>query len=450
MSMYLCRRVCCCCYSEKKNANPVTLTRAETITVQPTTSAALEMHQVTTEEIRHEQNNKKVAEDKLSIASELDEIDLNEQIPTDEDLQPAPIPSAVDQTFAAAVTDMMLDEINDNASEKGEIIEEPVKIDNNVIAEATEEEVRRTLTRTKVEKRTPIVEKLNFQELSTATGHEVYKEKKAVIAEKMSLPSPEKPPRQQIVSTIPEKDIEDEIEEEREVRNLVKVKEDLAEKKIDKSDDPSIQSLGTIESDIGSHTPEISHLESEATEAQKIVPLIRANEINQKLENESEEEEEDSVRTATTATSDNEFSSSVQKISHGNIKDENAEVEIFENREVIIHDNHTIPKHRGHLETSKPPESYPRTTTSMYGNISDSDESETSESEAESVDVPRKKPNRVSVKQTNVVLTKVTAVDAPPSETSETESFSSPRNRNHQHDNNYVVLTDEEFSEKVI
>uniref|UniRef100_A0A914YMY8 Uncharacterized protein n=1 Tax=Panagrolaimus superbus TaxID=310955 RepID=A0A914YMY8_9BILA len=86
----------------------------------------------------------------------------------------------------------------------------------------------------------------------------------------------------------------------------------------------------------------------------------------------------------------------------------------------------------------------------MYGNVSDSDESETSESETESIDVPRKKPNRVSVKQTNVVLTKVTAVDAPPSETSETESFSSPRDRNHQRDNNYVVLTDEEFSEKVI
>uniref|UniRef100_A0AC34F1X7 Uncharacterized protein n=1 Tax=Panagrolaimus sp. ES5 TaxID=591445 RepID=A0AC34F1X7_9BILA len=407
------------------------------------------MHQVTTEEIRHETTNKKIAEDKLSIASEMDEIDLNEQIPTDEDLQPAPIPSAADQTFAAAVTDMMLDEINDDASEKGEIIEEPVKIDNNVIAEATEEEVRRTLTRSKEEKRTPMVEKLNFQELNTAAGREVLTEKKTVLVEKASLPSPEKPPRQQIVPLSPEKDIEDEIDEEKEVRNLVKVKENLAEHKIDKINDPSIQSLGTIDSDVDTHTPEISHLESEATEVPKIVPLIRAAEMNQNIEQESEEEEEDSVRTATTETSENEFSN-IKKTSHGNIKDENAEVEIFENREVIIHDNHSIPKHRGQMPTSKPPESYPRTTTSMYGNVSDSDESETSESEAESVDVPRKKPNRVSVKQTNVVLTKVTAVDAPPSETSETESFSSPRDRNHQHDNNYVVLTDEEFSEKVI
>lgn len=117
MNNFFCRKLCCCCYSENKNANPVTLTRAETITVQPTTSGTLQMSQLSNKEIRTKSKH-----DNGSNVSEFDEIDLN--VPTDEDLQPAPVPSNVSQSFAAAVTDMMLDEIHEEASEKEDEVEE--------------------------------------------------------------------------------------------------------------------------------------------------------------------------------------------------------------------------------------------------------------------------------------------------------------------------------------
>ena len=82
-----------------------------------------------------------------SSVSELEEVNLDETIPTDEDLQP--VYTEADKSFAAAMTDMMLDEIHEDASEKvEEVIEEDLdKLDSQAVIEATEEEVRNTMTR---------------------------------------------------------------------------------------------------------------------------------------------------------------------------------------------------------------------------------------------------------------------------------------------------------------
>jgi hypothetical protein len=75
----------------------------------------------------------------------------------------------------------------------------------------------------------------------------------------------------------------------------------------------------------------------------------------------------------------------------------------------------------------------------MYGNIT-SDESE-SESESIAPERVNKSPNRVSIKKNTVVITKVSIDNNNP------ESPSTGRSKKTA---DYVVLTDDEFSEKII
>lgn len=76
----------------------------------------------------------------------------------------------------------------------------------------------------------------------------------------------------------------------------------------------------------------------------------------------------------------------------------------------------------------------------MYGNIS-SDESSESEDESIAPDRVKKSPNRVSIKKNSVVITKV-SIDA--------NNPESPSTGRVKQTADYVVLTDDEFSEKII
>uniref|UniRef100_A0AC34RIS4 SXP/RAL-2 family protein Ani s 5-like cation-binding domain-containing protein n=1 Tax=Panagrolaimus sp. JU765 TaxID=591449 RepID=A0AC34RIS4_9BILA len=413
MNNILCRKICCCCFSDNKNVNPVTLTRAETITVQPTTSGGLQMSQLSSKEVKVTSKRRNG-----SNVSEFDEIDLN--VPTDEDLQPAPVPSNVSQTFAAAVTDMMLDEIHEEASEKeGDVEEEPGRIDTDAVVEATDEEVRNTLTRPLTVKTSAKVEEEN------------------VLKKEPSL------------ELSPKSDLTD---------------SEVHENVLEKSDDGLTHQIQES-IDVSSITPKVCEIDDETTEQRKVLPSNETPVISESEAKQSQSSGKDD--SLTNETELEEMPSSKNEVQDAPIEEKvesDLEAKPLPNVHSVEEDaddettastdfemKHSAAHPEGSRDSPPPlpndpppesPEPEMRRPT-MYGALSESD---SSESESESLTSPRKKPNRVSVKQTNVVITKVTAVDAPNvEEVSDLESLATDR-ENQPKPKGYIVLTDDEFN----
>ncbi|KAE9552815.1 hypothetical protein FO519_003972 [Halicephalobus sp. NKZ332] len=489
MNNMLCRRVCCCCFSERKIGEPVTLTRAETITVQPTTSGALQMSELDKDESKNAKNQRIKKTEDESVVSELEEIDLDERFVTDEDL--APTSTNQDRSFAAAVTDMMLDEIHEEHPETVEkVIEEDFdKVDSQAVIEATEEEVRNTMTR-------PL--KLKTQEEPEIEKEEIQKKEVENYPEQYSPP---KPPRtttevenleENILSKV-EKQKESVLSEaenqektvfskvqnqkenifskiENEEKNILSKVDNQKEHVLSKVDD-GLSPLETSEKiDVSTVSQKVCDIEDENTEERKILKASEQKETQKNPESEDvievkpatvHEDEVESMIDHGEFEENEEFEEKILSPKQ-NTPDETVDDETTASTDFEMKQHHAVRSPTPPPLPKDPPPESPVNRSAMYGNLS---ESESSETESESLSVPRKQPNRVSVKQTNVVITKVTAVDAPNTEevsdldsiaTSEIKDINNmdnsrnTRNTSNRRPREYVVLTDEEFSEKVI
>ena len=467
---------------------------AGTITVQPTTSG-MAMTQLSSEESGAARRTRASG----SVVSELDEIDLNERLPTDEDLQP--VSTAADKSFAAAVTDMMLDEIHEEPSEKvEEIIEEDIdKIDSQAVIEATEEEVRNTMTR-------PLKQKTSNKSEGGKSKKEV--ESKKPLERQDSLPEPPKvndESKEDIKEDIKniKKDATENIKEEvKDVKENVKDTEETIKKDIKDVQEDVQKEVEYIKENAQKKIKDVKNIKEDAQREVEDVQVHTLSKVNDGLapldlsektnlstvsqevcEIEDETTEERKILKTSEAVSEEKLEEKPQSIHEsddGSMIDyeevEEKKEEIKENNvvEEVVASKHNVPDEAVDDETTAstdfemkqshpnqvsrtptppplpkdPPPSYPvesHSKPTMYGNLS---ESESSETESESLSVAPKKPNRVSVKQTNVVITKVTAVDAPNIE--RVPNFEDITRTENQRPKDYVVLTDEEFSEKII
>uniref|UniRef100_A0A914CBW7 Uncharacterized protein n=1 Tax=Acrobeloides nanus TaxID=290746 RepID=A0A914CBW7_9BILA len=475
-------RLCCCCYNDGKATNPVTLTKAETITAQPTTSAGAELNRLSNGNgnARHE-NHAGAA----NVGEEFDEIDLTEvRAPastSQEDdrvfrLKNKSPQEPMQGTIAAGVTDMMLDEIyEESAQEQSEPIEEPAHIDTNAVMEATDEEVESTLSRktkaplilAKMEGEILRVEKL--EPSSPEVGGKLQRSSalnnldslKPIDADSVNSStgeekepaqlSPTKPPRRDVekAATVdrnnPFEDDEEEKKDDETTYSLagsVKEKQEAPKPPTPNPSTDTILSspLSNKEVESARKSPEEVEI-SPISESERLEPESRESEskvvLNVRKEEEKEEPQEILSKTIDMQEAPLQNKNRSKKASS---TDEGLSTDDDETTTSTDYELHSAkPKSYQKSEIAQENKAEPVKTSRMYGDIT-SDESE-SESESIALDRVNKSPNRVSIKKNTVVITKVSIDNNNP------ESPSTGRTKKTA---DYVVLTDDEFSEKII